>query len=122
MVPCVKCIEVVYCSKQCLEADANRHQGSCHPVPFYETVEISIDEEHLQCLQAQRENAGMVCAYCDAIANKEPYKKCAKCRHAAYCSKDCQKKHWPVHKAVCKSAPKESVARRRRLELPLLSP
>ena len=49
----------------------------------------------------------MVCANCDAIPNKEPFKKCAKCRHAAYCSKECQKKHWPVHKTVCKSAPKE---------------
>ncbi|KAL5477406.1 hypothetical protein EMCRGX_G024202 [Ephydatia muelleri] len=111
MVPCVKCNKVVYCSKLCLEADANRHQESCDPVLFYETVdgkEISIDADHLQCFQAQRENAGMVCAYCDAIANKEPYKKCAKCKLAAYCSKDCQKKHWPVHKTVCKSVPKES--------------
>ena len=115
MVPCVKCNEVVYCSKQCLEADANRHQGSCNPVPFYESLdgkEISIDAEHLQCLQAQRENAGMVCAYCDAIANKESYKKCAKCRHAAYCSKECQIMHWPVHKTVCKSAPKESCSQK----------
>ena len=54
----------------------------------------------------------MVCAYCDAIANKEPYKKCAKCKIAAYCSKDCQKKHWPVHKTVCKSAPKESCSQK----------
>ena len=115
MLPCIKCNEVVYCSKQCLEADANRHQQSCDPVPFYETVdgkEISIDADHLQSLQAQRENAGMVCAYCDAIANKEPYKKCAKCRHAAYCSKECQIKHWPVHKTVCKSAPKESCSQK----------
>ena len=115
MVPCVKCYEVVYCSTQCLKADANQHQESCDPVLFYETVdgkEISIDTEHLQRMQAERENAGMVCAYCNAIANKEPYKKCAKCRHAAYCSKECQKKHWPVHKTVCKSAPKESCSQK----------
>ena len=104
MVPCVKCYEVVYCSTQCLKADANQHQESCDPVLFYESLdgkEISIDTEHLQRMQAERENAGMVCAYCNAIANKEPFKKCAKCRHAAYCSKECQIKHWPVHKAVC---------------------
>ena len=115
MVPCVKCNEVVYCSTECLEADANRHKESCDPVLFYETAdgkEISIDADHLQHMQAQRENAGMVCAYCKAIANKEDFKKCAKCRSAAYCSKDCQKKHWPVHKTVCKSAPKESCSQK----------
>ena len=102
MLPCVKCNEVVYCSTQCLEADANQHEESCNPVPFYETY--SFDAEHLQRMQAERENARMVCANCNAIANKEPYKKCAKCKCAAYCSKECQKKHWPVHKTVCKSA------------------
>ena len=50
----------------------------------------------------------LVCSYCNAIAIRDYFKKCAECRRAAYCSKECQKKHWPVHKAVCKSAPKES--------------
>ena len=115
MVPCVKCNEVVYCSTQCLKADAIQHKESCDPVLFYETAdgkEISIDAEHLQRMQAQRENAGMVCANCKAISNKEYFKKCAKCRSAAYCSKDCQIKHWPVHKTVCKSAPKESCSQK----------
>ena len=115
MVPCVKCNEVVYCSMQCLKADANHHERSCDPVAFYETPdgkEITFDAEHLQRLQAERENAGMVCANCNDIANKEPFKKCAKCKRAAYCSKECQKKHWPVHKTVCKSAPKESCSKK----------
>ena len=112
MVPCVKCNEVVYCSTQCLEADANRHQESCDPVPFYETVdgkEITLDADHffLQYMQAERENAGMMCAYCNTIAKKEDFKKWSKCICVAYCSKECQKKHWPVHKTVCKSVPKE---------------
>lgn len=26
---------------------------------------------------------------------------CAMCRSVVYCSKACQRKHWPVHKETC---------------------
>ena len=29
--------------------------------------------------------------------------KCAQCNQVAYCSRDCQIAHWPVHKKVCKT-------------------
>ena len=54
----------------------------------------------------------LVCSYCNVIAIREYFKKCAKCRHAAYCSIECQKKHWPVHKTVCKSASIESCSQK----------
>ena len=29
------------------------------------------------------------------------WKKCSRCKNIRYCSKTCQKKHWPEHKVIC---------------------
>lgn len=50
----------------------------------------------------------IICATrCDA--------KCQKCRMVYYCSQECQKKHWPLHKKTCKPASGElkSLARKK---------
>ena len=43
------------------------------------------------------------CANCAKPLHKSY--KCARCHdaglHARYCNKECQRKHWPMHKAVC---------------------
>jgi hypothetical protein len=49
------------------------------------------------------------CASC-GVAEREgtDAKSCfkCKCKLVYYCSKECQKKHWPEHKARCKKARK----------------
>lgn len=41
---------------------------------------------------------------CDYCAKYSPViKKCTKCKHVQYCSKECQTKHWPAHSTSCKA-------------------
>ena len=35
-------------------------------------------------------------------SGKTKLQKCSKCNSVRYCSKECQKTHWAIHKALCK--------------------
>ena len=40
------------------------------------------------------------CAECGLVSD-EDCSKCTACKSVAYCSADCQRKHWPIHKPDC---------------------
>jgi hypothetical protein len=42
-----------------------------------------------------------VCVMCGTVS-KQRFQVCTRCRTAAYCGKDCQAAHWPVHKGQCR--------------------
>ena len=53
-------------------------------------------EEAKQLLRA--ESVSLCAAGCGMAGDK----KCAKCKLASYCSVECQRAHWKVHKKTCK--------------------
>jgi len=46
--------------------------------------------------------------------------ECSACRQTRYCSKDCQKAHWPAHKDLCKATRKEMQQRGEERQLHVL--
>jgi hypothetical protein len=44
-----------------------------------------------------------VCAFCGESPARAALKRsrCGACKKVMYCSRSCQKAHWPIHKAVC---------------------
>jgi MYND finger len=46
-------------------------------------------------------NEGFECTYCGK-SSEEKMPCCSRCKKQSYCSRDCQSKHWKVHKQDCK--------------------
>ena len=42
------------------------------------------------------------CLYCLKVV--EGSSRCSQCRTALYCNRECQLKHWPVHKNICQDS------------------
>ena len=47
----------------------------------------------------------IICSGCYEKFPLKQLKRCAGCLGTFYCSTECQKKHWPVHKHVCTPSP-----------------
>jgi hypothetical protein len=45
--------------------------------------------------------AHVICAQCGFNLTSTSGKKCSRCNTAYYCSRECQKKHWKMHKKEC---------------------
>ena len=71
------------------------------------TMETLAEREDTEKKQEEEQDATIKavtnppCAFC----GKASFETCTNCMATHYCSKACQVKHWPQHKAPCKESP-----------------
>ncbi|SMN01944.1 hypothetical protein SPONN_222 [uncultured Candidatus Thioglobus sp.] len=82
---CRQCKEARYCDRECQVKHWLNHKSDC---------QRSAKQAALSPLK------GMHCACCDRSSIN--LKACTRCHKVKYCSKECQGKHWKVHKDICK--------------------
>lgn len=63
---------------------------------------------HVQDMAAKK-NSCFGCSEAESKNGQPSLQRCSKCRVAQYCSAECQKKDWKMHKQVCKQLQEHSV-------------
>ena len=89
---CSQCKSVWYCSADCQKRDWREHKKNCK-LMMVEQPESHPRESVISCGKQGCPNRGL--------------KKCTLCRIICYCSKDCQRKDWSVHKTTCRAEPQK---------------
>ncbi|XP_078597209.1 ubiquitin carboxyl-terminal hydrolase 19-like isoform X2 [Branchiostoma floridae x Branchiostoma japonicum] len=86
---------------------ANDHIMVCEVLDQQQAGEAVYEVAVLQrCLQPLNRSPITRCTSCQKISPDGcNMKRCTKCFKAGYCNQQCQKKHWPTHKAICKYSP-----------------
>ena len=90
------CYAVRYCSKECQIKHWPIHKKVCSEMAKRDEPNTSGASKNEACLEK--------CHSCSKLA--QDMKQCP-CRSVVYCSKECQIKHWPIHKKVCPTRKKQ---------------
>jgi flagellar biosynthesis/type III secretory pathway chaperone len=60
-----------------------------------------VDEELSTLIEQKRLICTSICQCCSKISETTKFKRCAQCKEVAYCTVECQKKDWLIHKEFC---------------------
>ena len=106
------CRVAVYCSKECQVSDWKVHKKFCPDLAKKKKQKMKQQQQEQKDIDIEHEipatfcgNAVQSCNSCTALETPDGGEllKCP-CRTACYCSKECQRSHWMVHKKVCPGA------------------
>ncbi|KAF8157359.1 hypothetical protein K438DRAFT_2026235 [Mycena galopus ATCC 62051] len=68
------------------------------PLPSYAIRDNEAQSASSKEIREYRNRINPACTHC---MGRGELRRCGKCKGAWYCSKECQKKHWPKHKEWC---------------------
>ena len=70
--------------------------------PLFYRAALSPLFAHAEALSAQQAKAASATAGCGKCGKGgQALRKCARCHKAAYCSRECQRLDWKIHKRTC---------------------
>ncbi|KAK3271460.1 hypothetical protein CYMTET_20191 [Cymbomonas tetramitiformis] len=79
--------------------EVTRHDEKSHPTSLRPTQAANDANTHCSVPHKNKERTIQKCAACSLPGKK--MKKCSGCRLVSYCSRECQKEHWKMHKENC---------------------
>ncbi|GFH52353.1 hypothetical protein CTEN210_08829 [Chaetoceros tenuissimus] len=108
---CVACrdvgIDIFFCNRECQVKLWKAHKTICGKVSASDSVpkDASSKEKRGKSLRKTLKKSNQkqrVCYNCMKTEKEVKLSSCSGCDGAEYCSKECQKAHWPKHKERCK--------------------
>ena len=66
-----------------------------------------LKQSYEEAKKAQPTRLG-ICAQCGPGKDRDSLLLCQRCKYVQYCSRECQKAHWPEHKLVCETCVKST--------------
>mmetsp|Transcript_20434 Transcript_20434/g.20554 ORF Transcript_20434/g.20554 Transcript_20434/m.20554 type:complete len:294 (-) Transcript_20434:181-1062(-) len=83
----------ILCSCLTVEDPYHSNFNSAHSTPIFDVpLRNSVTPYILDCAGCRRP---------PDITVKNDFKRCSRCKRVRYCSVDCQRDHWPIHKKDC---------------------
>lgn len=86
---CNKCIPKISCSCPIVVSNGR-----------YTIIYVSCSSDCVKSIKLKYKSVGKLLDICPC--GKAANKKCAGCKISYYCSRECQKEDWKIHKLICK--------------------